>query len=128
MSYPRVVPRDFFNEAKLLKCLGMIALAVVDDKFYAYDLEVEHELEESESGFIIDFSHVQDGLFCSNYWFKVNGYLVDFFSRYNSHENYPLQFLDSGGNVYSVMDEKGGFTQEFVEHLKHLATLPPGDD
>ena len=30
MTYRRVLPRDLFNEAKLLKCLGQLALIIHD--------------------------------------------------------------------------------------------------
>ena len=30
-NYSRVIPRDFFNEAKLLKCMGLLALKVLDN-------------------------------------------------------------------------------------------------
>ena len=30
MSYARVIPRDLFNEANLLKCLGKVALILMD--------------------------------------------------------------------------------------------------
>lgn len=29
-NYTRVIPRNFFNEAKLLKCFGKLSLAVLD--------------------------------------------------------------------------------------------------
>lgn len=41
-SYRRVLPRDLFNEAKLLKCLGQLSLMIHDGKC---ELRVEHSDE-----------------------------------------------------------------------------------
>lgn len=30
MNYIRVIPRDFFNESKLLKCMGQLSLKILD--------------------------------------------------------------------------------------------------
>ena len=47
--YKRVLPRDLFNEAKLLKCLGRLCLLIEDDMC---KLEYDHDDEFAE-GFVI---------------------------------------------------------------------------
>ena len=40
-TYRRKIPRDFFNEAKLLKCMGLLSVKVLDNKIpEGIDIEV----------------------------------------------------------------------------------------
>lgn len=43
MSYIRVVPRDFFNEAKLLKCLGQFELCVNHTGSNGLKFDIEYD-------------------------------------------------------------------------------------
>lgn len=123
MSYMRVVPRDLFNESKLLKCLGQISIAILDNKLGKYG--VEDYLEDADQGFIID--HTDDGdTYCSNY--KVLVPMLDknekaylqLFSRLNSKEAYPLICMTHDNEVIEVFTEKGVFTTAFLLYLKFI--------
>lgn len=107
-SYTRVIPRDFFNEAKLLKCFGQLALKILDgltpDNMDIY-------IEESGEPFNIDLT--DDGsLIISNYETMINNIPVIFKTTYNSKANYPF-FCEVDYTDYEVFDDNGNFTDEF---------------
>lgn len=109
-NYQRVIPRDFFNEAKLLKCMGLLALKILDNNLPS---SIQIKIEESGEPFDIELS--DDGhLFVSNYPVTINGEVVLFKTSYNSKSNYPF-FCEIDYTDYEVFDEQGNFTEEFIE-------------
>jgi len=113
MDYQRVIPRDLFNEAKLLKCLGQLALMLHDKPIDG--LVFDHE--SPELGFIIRRNEGSGALYCSNLVLYWKGNIIDLNSPYNSKENYPIYFSfnESEGRVF---DESGIVTSEFKAILK----------
>lgn len=115
MSYKRVIPRDFFNESKLLKCLGKLSIAVLDRKLGPIDIEDDLD---PDKGFKIEQS-VDGEIFCSNYKFIVhkdnNDYSLVFYTPLNSREDFPLYC-----HGLEVLDGKGNPTKDFKEFLKEL--------
>lgn len=109
MSYFRVIPRDLFNEAKLLKCLGQLALAIHNG--VRWPLRLEHE--SAESGFQIEQDTTDGGLFCSNLILYCGTQFIELHTPLNSKSAYPLQF----DGVEPVFDRDGGFSDEFVRFL-----------
>jgi hypothetical protein len=111
-SYQREIPRDFFNEAKLLKCMGVLALKILDD---LTPEGIVIEIPETGQPFEIERQEEHDGLCVSNYTVEVNGeeYLV--YSKYNSKSNFPLYIVDDEYNEAEVFDEKGNFSEDFIE-------------
>jgi len=74
MSYSRVIPRDFFNEAKLLKCMGQLSLAILDGMTPE---GITITVEETGEPFQIELD--DDGyLYLTNYEMFVNGRAVAF--------------------------------------------------
>jgi len=118
-EYIRVIPRDFFNEAKLLKCLGLVAIAVLDNKNGLYShLIFNHEGEPFD---IRQWDH--DGsLYVANAHInKVSGgHKIDLFSPYNSKENFPLMF-QFGDSCDCVFADNGEFSTEFLAVAKAVA-------
>lgn len=108
MSYMRVIPRDFFNESKLLKCLGRFELCVLDRNCNGLPIRTIH----SGNSFDIEQNPNDGSLFCSNYHVHLNGYEMHLFVPYNSKENYPLiaRYRDAD---YYVFSEKGNFMPNF---------------
>ena len=107
-TYTRVIPRDFFNEAKLLKCFGLLALKVLDN---LTPEGMNIHIEESGESFEIDLT--DDGsLFISNYETTINDIPVLFKSTYNSKSNFPF-YCEYDNVEYQVFDELGNFTEEF---------------
>lgn len=110
MNYTRVIPRDFFNEAKLLKCLGQLSLKVLDGKC-PDSMEILFDDESGDS-----FAVVQDdsdgSIYVANYPITINGFQVWFKTPLNSKEAYPL-FCEWEYENYTVFTDKGEFTDEF---------------
>lgn len=109
MSHYRVIPRDFFNEAKLLKCLGQLQLAIQENRVNGLPLCVDFDgkpfkIAQLESG---------GSLCCLNYKvYLSNGERLVLFTPYNSKEAYPL-IAEYRGEEYYVFDEKGSFMPNF---------------
>lgn len=110
--YIRVIPRDFFNEAKLLKCMGQLSLAILDCKV---PQGIELRIEENGDPFEIRLS--DDGnLHVANYETFVNGRVTTFYTHYNSKLNYPFYCINpESSNEVKVFDEDGKWTEEFLE-------------
>lgn len=114
MSYQRVIPRDLFNESKLLKCLGQLSLIIHDGLRVPRGLAIE--LLEPEDGFPV-YQNTDDGsLSCPNVLLTCNGMAIDLRSRYNSKALYPLQYV-IGDESGDVLNEDGKLTSDFVGAL-----------
>ena len=114
-KYMRVIPRDLFNESKLLKCLGKLSVYVLDRRF---PYEVLDDLEDSINGFKI----VQDedgNIYCKNYKFLVlkdnKDHSLSFYTPLNSKRPFPL-YCD----YIEVLDDEGRLTDEFIVFLHDL--------
>lgn len=116
MNYQRVIPRDFFNEAKLLKCMGRLALKIVDNKLPE---GVNIEIEESGEAFKIIQDAGDGSISVVNYPVTVNGKLVPFYTGLNSKEIYPLTCTIDEVE-YTVFDYMGEFEPEFIEAAKKI--------
>lgn len=143
MSYTRVLPRDLFNEAKLLKCLGQLALNIHDG--CAGSLEVKHtgapfHIKQDPS----DGSFYEAGIewYC---WIPVRpgdspGSYDRVFSRswqmqlffhtpLNSKDGYPLYVAykdDTGDHEFAVFTDDGMMTDEFCELITRVPKPPNG--
>lgn len=109
MSYIRVVPRDLFNEAKLLKCLGALYIAA---EYRNGDLTVEHANEGSREGWDIHQDEADGSLFCANVEIVFRGKVIHCSTPLNSKVPYPL-LAEYGDEVVSVFDDAGKLSPEF---------------
>lgn len=110
-KYHRVIPRDLFNEAKLLKCIGKLCLLILDGL-----VPVKMSYEENGEPFQIGMTG--DGyLTVTNLEIYVKNKPYRFKTNYNSKSNYTL-FLEHEDNDYRVFDEDGNFDTEFLEFCK----------
>lgn len=116
MSYQRVIPRDLFNESKLLKCLGQLALIIHDGT--RYPMTLEHD--SCDAGFIIAQDDSTGALYCDNLSLFCAGRLIGLKSPYNDKNTYPLQFNLWEGDEGPVFTDKGQLTPEFEELLNKL--------
>lgn len=102
MSYHRVVPRDLFNEASLLKCLGRLALMIEDQVVaglgYEYD-GTPFQIEQNPSN---------GAIYCTNLQFFCDGEPMELIRPLNSREPYPLYWMIDD-NAVPVFDDRGGF-------------------
>lgn len=106
-TYVRVVPRDLFNEAKLLKCLGKISISIHNDK-----IKAEQELEMPDYGFIIVQNDSGD-ISCENYHVYKDGLELYFFTPLNSRLPWPL-VLQIDDELIDVFEDDGSFTDTFL--------------
>lgn len=110
MKYVRVIPRDLFNEADLLKCLGRFEIMVLDNQIPGYKFETA--LIDPDRGFIIEQDPDDGSLYCVNYRVALNNRDVWLFRPLNSRQSYPLYAIYEGVE-YEVLNEKGEFIAEF---------------
>lgn len=113
MSYTRVIPRDFFNESKLLKCLGHFEI-MTETK-----LNLEKNLLNENEGFQICQDESTGYLFCANYEVILRKnkqeYQIELFTIYNSKEAYPLLYKINHEEEQRVFDALGELTPQFLE-------------
>jgi hypothetical protein len=117
-EYSRVIPRDLFNEAKLLKCLGQLSLLAHDGRDASGSripagLSV-HFLSEGDEPFHILQREADGGLVCSNIRVLAGGTEFQFYSIYNSRSPYPLVCVDGRGEEIEVFRDDGSLTSEFM--------------
>lgn len=110
IKYERVIPRDFFNEAKLLKCMGMLSLKILDCQLPE---GISIKIEESGEPFKIKLSE-EGNLFVSNYEVFINDRPVMVSTTYNSKSNYPFHCMVDYCET-PIFDESGEFTEEFIQ-------------
>lgn len=112
----RVIPRDLFNEAKLLKCLGQLALHVHDGIAPNNIFIFETELEQ---GFNIMQNPDDGSIYVENFLCSISSKEVHFYTPLNAKSNYPLMFCyeEEGDRVF---DNNGIFTKEFIDFTIRL--------
>lgn len=125
--YQRVIPRDLFNEAKLLKCLGQLSLIIEDmlDKARQAPprgMKLVHNTF-SDHGFTINQHDDSGDIYCDNLQLVVDGYEVALAAQLNSKDPYPLIF-DPYGCAARVFTDDGVMTDEFMELIYSLAEKP----
>lgn len=112
-QYQRVIPRDLFNEAKLLKCIGQLCLHIHDGL-----TPVKMSIEETGEPFEIGL--LEDGFLCIlNLNISIKDKVFTFKTTYNSKSNYPL-YVEHDYCDYDVFDEKGKFTQTFIDFCNSI--------
>lgn len=115
VTHKREIPRDLFNEAKLLKCLGQLALLVHDEKLPTH---VRLTQRDPVDGFHIEHDASSGDLFCKNVRLTVYGSPVDLLLPMNSRDPYPLLFADEVTDAgIAVFHDDGSLTSEFLERV-----------
>ena len=112
MTYHRVLPRDAFNEANMLKCLGQLSLIV--HKYYEQDTRLQLSFDPDQP-FNMDLNQ-DGGLMFTNLYLVIRD-RIHFLQRpMNSREAYPI-YLDISGEPITILTESGELTQEFKDLL-----------
>lgn len=121
-QYERVFPRDFFNESKLLKCLGQLMLLQVDG-YLSDGCKFAHT--NRKYGLRIG-QDPSDGSFgCSNFhmWYvkqlpddKTEKTYIELFTPSNARDAYPLVARFDDEEIY-VFDDEGKLSQDFNERF-----------
>lgn len=107
MTYRRVIPRDLFNEANLLKCYGQIYIRA------EHEPEGKVEIEHDGEAFEIVQNEADGSLSIYNVQVAVNGQYVTISRPLNSRDPWPL-YAEHDGNVVSVFNDNGEFTEGFL--------------
>lgn len=112
MSYTRVIPRDFFNESKLLKCWGQLALNIHDDVEPQLNIEIFYngdpfQIEQDQGGdfYIANAQLIQ----CDT------DQVIRLSSSLNSKEPYTMLFDFGDYCAQEVFLNDGSFTAEFLD-------------
>jgi hypothetical protein len=108
MNYHRVIPRDLFNEAKLLKCIGLLCVNILDKM-----TPIQMDFYNTGDPFDIQFDMNNVELYISNIRIRIKGNDFLFVTNYNSKDNYPLYIVDNSDNRISVFDENGNWDIDF---------------
>lgn len=115
MAYVRVIPRDLFNEASLLKCLGHLHILLETTpgaaKFDVEDLPV-FDIEQDESDGSISVVNLP---------FSVGGRSVHLSRPLNSRAAWPLYLSvpdDSDFEPIQVFEETGFFTEAMLDFMQ----------
>lgn len=111
MSYARVVPRDLFNEANLLKCYGQIFIQLENVRVEGVSIEYDG------SAFNIVQDQSSGCLFIENVVLFINGEPQSLFRPLNSRAAYPLYLTDENDDEIKVFDEEGRFTPDMLRKL-----------
>lgn len=115
MGYERVLPRDLFNDANLLKCIGQVVLMIENN---VLDLQYRHRHPDK------DFQIRQDdgdgSTKIANVSFDFpNGWAVRFWRPMNARGPWPLyaHIADSEEDV-PVFTLDGALTEEFFQAVE----------
>ena len=107
MSYQRVIPRDLFNEADLLKCLG---------KFYLMtEYHTTARILHSGHAFNIVQNSSDGSIYCDNICVIIGSRTYDHFRPLNSREPWPLWLrlrADPDAEDFRAFDDQGNLSDE----------------
>jgi hypothetical protein len=112
MSYTRVIPRDLFNEANLLKCLGRIYINL--ETANVPNVELDHDGE----AFDVQMDENSGALYASNVTLMVRGDPCRLVRPLNSREAWPLKMVDEQDEEIDVFSEDGSFSAEMLAFLR----------
>ncbi|HIH2745413.1 TPA: hypothetical protein ACYLN4_001093 [Burkholderia lata] len=112
MSYKRVIPRDLFNEASLLKGCGRIYINL--ETAGVPDVVMEHD----GAAFDIQQDFGSGDIYVSNVQLKVKGKGYRLYRRLNSREAWPLYIIDENGEEIAVFADDGSFSSEMTDFLR----------
>lgn len=121
-NYLRVIPRDLFNEGKLLTELGFLSLAILDNKDGIANL-LTMELVNEEEGFVVAQS--DDGsLFVANLLCRTVGDEIEcvLHTTVNCRCKNALRFSCEALNFEGVVFEGKDYSEEFKLFLARLAS------
>lgn len=118
MTYTRVAPRDLFNESKLLKCLGQLALLIHEGK-----APEGLTFEDNGMSYRIEQRDYDGGIECRNgITFYYYHHKLCLYHPLNVKEPYPLlldtSFNVDGGTEYDVFYDDGSISDDFLTGLK----------
>ena len=114
MSFRRVIPRDFFNESKLLKCLGKFEIhrENVDLK-----IDIPYQVEYDGKPFQVEQDDSDGSLRVVNYRVYILNEPLDLFIPYNSKDDWPL-YARVKDTEWKILGEDGSLQSCIIHGLK----------
>lgn len=111
MSYHRVIPRDLFNEANLLKCLGHLYVELEKAGKHLARLYFKHP-----DRFNVDQNPADGSISATNVHFLIAGKPYLLYRPLNSRRKWPLYAqLDRWDEPIEVFNEEDGtLTDHFL--------------
>lgn len=107
-SYLRVIPRDLFNEASLLKCLGRFWIET--ERYQPHKVKIEHDGEAFDV-----WQNDDDGtLSVRNIEITIKGKRYIATRPLNSRRSWPL-YLNTDEEQIDVFRDDGELTQEVLD-------------
>lgn len=113
MSYMRVIPRDLFNEANLLKCLAQLYLA--SETLPEGKLTVEL-VGPQNARFLVEQDPSDGSLYVANVRVCLDGMAVTVTRPLNARNPWPV-YATYGDVVEQVFDDAGAVRNEFLNML-----------
>jgi hypothetical protein len=111
--YIRVIPRDLFNEANLLKCMGR--LWIETERFQPRAVEFEHDGEP----FLIEQDEDSGSLFVANVQLRIHGQPCTLWRPLNSRRAFPLYLRSENGlEEVEVFEEDGKLSAEMLSIIQ----------
>lgn len=114
MSYRRTLPRDLFNEASLLKCMGRLWILLNQTRDHAAKI-----LEEEVDCFEIDQDQSSGAIYVASLTFQVRGTVYPLHRPLNSREPWPLWVEAPDGDddfdSIPVFDDDGNFSDDMKQ-------------
>jgi hypothetical protein len=125
MTYQRVLPRDAFNESKLLKCIGKLTLLIEDGLIpwlsYEFDQNnYEDAIDERSTGFRIWKNDSDGSIFITNLGiYYRDKKLLNHRIPLNSKAPWPLFFTNRNYEDLEVFDDEGNLliTEEILKEF-----------
>ena len=112
MSYYKIAPRDLFNEANFMKCIGQLTLIMHDT--YLPSIKFEHDIYR-DHGVTFELDEYTGGLVLHN-MFVVRGERVTICRPLNSREPWPI-YIESDDDYISIFTNDGVLSEEFKQWL-----------
>lgn len=112
MSYHRVIPRDLFNEADLLKCYARLWIEL-DEKSGRHKAELHHD----GAAFRVEQDETSGAIYIANVELTIRGDTVGLYRPLNSRSKWPLWLGDTGGDDIRVFTDDGALSAEFLARI-----------
>jgi len=106
MSYIRVIPRDLFNEANLLKCFGR--LWIETERFRC--VRIEHDGDP----FQIEQNEDSGSLSIANVQVRIGGRSCQVWRPLNSRDAWPLYLQVGDEDEIRVFTDEGALSSEMM--------------
>jgi hypothetical protein len=113
VSYKRVIPRDLFNEASLLKCYGQLYL-----QLEKLDMEDCLRHADDESLFQVEQDWAGGGLSLQNVTLVVRGEPVQLLRPLNARDPYPLYAFTKDEEEIAVFNDDGSLDEDMLKFLQ----------